>query len=535
MQQGKQAKHASWLTIVVMGLVVFAFMALSLSVTATGTSRFAIAMGYDAKVGYAVGVIFDIAKAVLPLALLTLSARRALGISIILGVAWIGLVTYSVLATHATISTAISAIEQNGTRKMEVRGNLKAELNFVEQQLAALIRPTPPRPTKSVRAALAATSVPPGIWKDSRECAAIQESAYFAKACAQVVQLRTELTAAQDYEHLSGRANELRERLAETPIIATSDPLPTAFSATLGRLLPVGGTEGLAMLLTMVVEIISCFGLAGLRRLCISGDQTTAAGKSDVYSLSEVRDDPGRAHRSMNEILPEPAKSVLPSSSQKRAAACDSKPRSRAREERAGSSSNVVQKMQAPSSPQRSDAAPQGMEGGSAGREDVCSPSVVRDDPGREQRGTNKILPESAKSALPSSSLKSAAVVGYSKPRNRAREEHAGSSSNVVQMRHAPSSLQRSDTARQLVKGGSAGSPCTAGSHVTAFVQDRLRITPGPSVGATDLRYAYIAWCTKYGYTPLLWQKFSAELEAMGFTKWKSCGRMRYRDLQLVA
>ena len=60
------------------------------------------------------------------------------------------------------------------------------------------------------------------------------------------------------------RATELRKGLAEAPIVATSDPLPAAFSATLGRLVALGGAEGVALLLTIVVELISCFGLAGL-------------------------------------------------------------------------------------------------------------------------------------------------------------------------------------------------------------------------------------------------------------------------------
>jgi hypothetical protein len=81
------------------------------------------------------------------------------------------------------------------------------------------------------------------------------------------VQLRRELAAAQDYERLSTRAAELRRVLADAPIVATSDPLPAAFSATLGRLLPLGGAEGVALLLTMVVELMSCFGLAGLSAL----------------------------------------------------------------------------------------------------------------------------------------------------------------------------------------------------------------------------------------------------------------------------
>jgi hypothetical protein len=88
-----------------------------------------------------------------------------------------------------------------------------------------------------------------------------------------IVQLRRELAAAQEYERLLARATELRGRLAEAPIVATSDPLPAAFSPTLGRLLPLGGAEGVALLLTMVVELMSCFRLAGLSALFRGRDE----------------------------------------------------------------------------------------------------------------------------------------------------------------------------------------------------------------------------------------------------------------------
>ena len=281
-------KRTGWPTLVGVGLVVFAFMLLSLCVTATGTARFATSMGYDATVGYAVGAILDFAKGVLPVGVLALLARRALGTAVFFGAAWACLVAYSWLATHATVSMAISSIERTGTWKMEVRGNDKAELASVEQQLAILSRPAPPRPVKTVREALAAERVPAGIWKDSEQCAAIHESVHFARACAQVVQLRRELAAAKDYERLSARAGELRSGLAAAPIVATSDPLPAAFSATVGRVLPIGGTEGVALLLTMVVEIISCFGLAGLRTLSIPREQTRPSGRPGEGSLIEA-------------------------------------------------------------------------------------------------------------------------------------------------------------------------------------------------------------------------------------------------------
>src|SRR5436190_5198312 len=262
----RRDKRIGWATIAGLGTAVVAFMVLSLLVTASGTARFVVAMGYDAKLGYAVGTTFDIAKGMLPVALLALLARRALTAAL-LGAAWICLVIFSCLATHATVSTSISAIERTGSWKMEVRGNAKAELASVEQQLAALSLPMPPRPAKTVREAVVGERVPSGIWRDSQECGSIQESVHFARACAQVVQLRRELAAAEDYERLASRAAELRKALAEAPIVATSDPLPAAFSATLGRVLPVSGTEGVALLLTVVVELMSSFGLAGLAML----------------------------------------------------------------------------------------------------------------------------------------------------------------------------------------------------------------------------------------------------------------------------
>jgi hypothetical protein len=267
-------------------------------VTATGTSRFAVAMGYDAWIGYVVGATFELAKEVLPVVWFALLAQRAFATAGLLGLAWICLVTFSCLATHATVGTAISSIELTGTWKMEVRGNTKAELAGIELQLAALSRPAPPRPVKTVQGALAGASVPAGIWKDSQECANIQDSPYFMKACAQVVQLRKELAAARDYERLSTRANELRHGMAEAPIVATADPLPAAFSATVGRVLPLGGTEGVALLLTVVVELMSCCGLAGVAALYRSREQHEGGGATPaIGSLTGAGSEAGQSER----------------------------------------------------------------------------------------------------------------------------------------------------------------------------------------------------------------------------------------------
>ena len=208
---GQHMARPGWVLLAALGAIVLAFMVLSLAITATGTARFAMAMGYPAEVGYVVGAIFDIAKDVLTVALLVLLKRRAFFFFAIIGSAWLGLVTYSFLATHATVSTAIAAIERSGSWKMESRSNFKAELAAVEQRLAALSQPAPPRPSKTLAETLAAEKVPPGIWRDSQECRNIRDSRYFQTACAKVLDLRRELAAAEDYEKLEGRAKELRQ------------------------------------------------------------------------------------------------------------------------------------------------------------------------------------------------------------------------------------------------------------------------------------------------------------------------------------
>src|SRR5262245_61590025 len=282
----KHRERIGWPSFLGLAGVVCLMMVLAACMTATGTARFMAPMGYDIKVGYGVGITLELAKDVLPVAVLALWTRRARGRALAIGAAWLFGVVFSCLATHATVTTAILSIERTGTWKMEVRTNAKTELASIEQQLAALSRPAPPRPVKTVREALAATSVPPAIWKDSQECAEIQGSMYFARACAQVVQLRRELAASEDYERLTVRAGEIRKALAEAPILATADPLPMAFSATFGRFLPIGGMDGVALLLTALLELISGFGLAALTALYFPRDQHRSPGTPEGAFLA---------------------------------------------------------------------------------------------------------------------------------------------------------------------------------------------------------------------------------------------------------
>lgn len=438
----RNTQQAGWLFRSGLILIILSFMGLSLAVTATGTARFAVALGYVPTLGYVAGAIFDVAKAVLPVALLMLLARRAVMLLGLIGVAWLGLVTYSSLATHATVGLAIGSIERAGTWKMEGRSNTKAELATIEQRLAALTDPKMPRPSTTVRKALEVEKVPPGVWRRSQECLKIRRSAYFQTACAKVLALRHELTAAVDYEQLDARAEKLRKALAAAPLVATSDPLPKAFTATIGRLLPLDGGVGVALLLTLVIEIMSCFGLAGLRAL-----------REEQRREERRRPSIDRAEFSSARHTGSSRRTQFP-----------------------------------PYSPSGSIPHPK-------------TPTAV-----------NRVAV--------------ARMTGRDRVRRRG--------SRVVPVRGAKSHNPQTPNGPQSSIDDPDGRRSSAAAHVCAFARERLQPAVGMSLGAFDLRRAYEEWCATDSQEPLSQQKVGVELSALGYTRWKSCGLIRYRDVQLT-
>jgi hypothetical protein len=418
---------------VTFGIIVVAFMGLSLVISATGTARFATAMGYDERAGYFVGVTFDLAKAIVPVVLLVMISRRTYARIAVIGAAWLGLVIYSALATHATVGLAVSEIDRTASWKMETRSNKRAELEKIEQRLEVLSKPHPPRPAMTVSEALAREQVPAGVWRKSRECQRIRRSKYFQKACAQVLELRTELAAAQDYERLNRKAEDLRKALAASPIVATSDPLPESFDSTVGRVVPFEGKVGIALLITVVTEIFSCFGLAALRALRPQAAPPNVAG----------------------------ATSLLP---------------------------------REPEVPWWS-------------------------------RQSPKTTPASSRIIPPWSET------GYSLPHGAPGRDASTALPGVG----APVVRRPQSEAAHATREGPAGSRRTSiPSNVPAFVRDRLRNSTGQWTTAAALFEAYKAWCATRGETPVSQQKLGVELKQLKLGKWKSNGRMHYRDVELV-
>ena len=449
-----QLKNRGLLLLSGAGAIVLAFLGLSLAVTAIGSARFAVALGYDAEVGYVVGAVFDIAKALLPVVLIALLAWRTSLLFAILGVAWIGLVTYSALATHATVSLALANLERDGAWKMESRSHVQAELAEVEQSRLALSQPLPPRPSGTVREALNGERVPASVWRDSQECQAIRSSRYFQTACAKVLQLRRELAAAEDYERLDARARELRQRLAATPIVAVKDPLPEAFAFTLGRMLPFDGRAGVALLLTLVVEIMSCFGFAALRALR-EGQRSALISRGGEQPRPEIGEE--------------------------------------------GAS---------------------GMNGRWVGAEAQSLP-----------RAPDLIAPEGSEAQSAPNSEQVGVAAGTGEGTSKRPEPPP----TILPPQSARMSEGRSLTPPRVIPSSSGRVLSLVGSHVPDFARDCLHKAAGRSLPAADIWFAYICWCTARGHHPVSQQRLGLELAGLGFTKWKSSGRIRYRDVQLAA
>ena len=110
--------------------------------------------------------------------------------------------------------------------------------------------------------------------------------------------------------------------------MATSDPLPAAFSATLGRVLPMSGAEGVALLVTVVVELISCFGLAGLTVLNkdTQDQQRAPPGNSSPLAPSAKAETTEAARDPAQGQSPEIAQVIHFPSARVRAGACPPTP-----------------------------------------------------------------------------------------------------------------------------------------------------------------------------------------------------------------
>jgi hypothetical protein len=249
-----------------------------------------------------------------------------------------------------------------------------------------------------------------------------------------------------------------------------------------------------ALLLTIVVEIMSNFGLVGLAALYRTRTQWDAAGKSSKGSVAaEAEQGEGNEKPGKRPSLPPPQKQALP------------RPSLRASQEDCQTLPVRSPKAASPALPKPS-----------------LKAVAVPDPPSPEAAVENVTLPE------PSLRRADGARGGGGE---RGTREPSNPPSNILPRRSMPSVPEA--VTSLSVKDLRPATTAIA-SHVSAFVRQRLKSITGASIGATELHAAYEAWCAKQGLAPVSLPRFAAEIKALGYCKWKSCGLIRYRDLQLA-
>jgi hypothetical protein len=257
---------------VIFGCLVVAASVICMTIAAAGMARFAVANGILQPTAYAVSFVLEIAVVVLPAVIKALRSRHSVLLRVLLFVSWFLLAIFGCLATHATLSLYLATIEHRGAAEAERRAAVNDELARIEAVRQRLSSPQIPQPSRFIREALAAEIVPPAVWRNSTECRQIADRSYFQKVCAKIVELRRELAAAEDFERLSAEARDLRRRLSDLPIAAPTDPLTDAFTATIGRFISIEGRAGIALILTVSLQLISWVGWPVL--MSLRDDQT---------------------------------------------------------------------------------------------------------------------------------------------------------------------------------------------------------------------------------------------------------------------
>ena len=138
------------------------------------------------------------------------------------------------------------------------------------------------------------------------------------------------------------------------------------------------------------------------------------------------------------------------------------------------------------------------------------------------------------RATLPKPSLP-AVVPGGGREQASAAREVVTPTSNILPMpvRSAHADLPKPSLPSR--RGGSLAELAISHSHIRKFAEECLYAVMGASVAASDVSAAYHIWCAARGHAPLSMPRLAAELKELGYVKWKSNGLMRYRDLQVVA
>jgi hypothetical protein len=205
---------------------------------------------------------------------------------------WLAAFALSSVAAHSVIYFMLASADHSAAQKSETRTNLKATLAALEAQIASLSRANVPRPLKTIQEALDWIALAPSLRRATDDCQRIVQDEH-RKPCREVLSLRKELAASRDYDDLQRRAEVLRAQLARLPIEAEQDQMPRSFELLYGGVAKMGGKEGIALLVMLLLTLVPALGPFCLD--IVSRGHGDALAFAAAYGQTSTAGSPARA------------------------------------------------------------------------------------------------------------------------------------------------------------------------------------------------------------------------------------------------
>jgi hypothetical protein len=242
-------------------LIVYSVLALNLAVELAGLARLAPAIGLPEWVAFVCVVPLKAIECRFLIYMHRLWTVGAAGTIMVfpLGIVFALAVAVGAISSHATLHSILGTADHRSAKKAEERTNLKASLALVEAQLTAASTPNVPKPAETLQATLDWYGLPRAVRQATDNCTRVEE--LHSRACRDMLRLRKELQVSKDYEKLKQEAEKHRAQLARIEIEDDRDPMPRSFELLFGWVGNIDGKVGIAMMLMLILQLVSMFGL----------------------------------------------------------------------------------------------------------------------------------------------------------------------------------------------------------------------------------------------------------------------------------
>ena len=205
-----------------------------------------------------ISVLLDLFKGLALILAFRLWQRRYRTLAVAALVMGVGSLAWSTIGAVGFVATIRTNTDTVRTSVMEQQSAWATTVRRADERLEAIGLA---RPVAVIEADISALVVPPHVWTQTRECTEPTSSSRLQRACAPVLKLRRELSAARAAEQLETQITGTRTQLATLPTIGSTDPQLAALARIFQATEPAM-RDTLAIMLAALVELGSTLGLA---------------------------------------------------------------------------------------------------------------------------------------------------------------------------------------------------------------------------------------------------------------------------------